>query len=196
MTTDVQELIAESTLDSDAAMIDAITRPDDAGRKRQRHEVRRGSVRRVLLRQGCIWKYANSARPTNDSANIQTHVAGGVDDECPSRFAQRLRGLKPLHHDLIARIAAMRPNTSAHMIADDVQRLLEERDVCDAPPPRASRSARSTRSSRPACDSPDLERPAGHRHSAIPTTAASPPKRTQNCMTSFQITAFTPPSAV
>src|SRR5215813_10033898 len=38
--------------------------------------------------------------------------------------------------------------------------------------------------------------PPGTDRVAMKTTAARPLKRTQNCTTSFQITAFTPPSAV
>jgi hypothetical protein len=38
--------------------------------------------------------------------------------------------------------------------------------------------------------------PPGTDEAAMTTTAASPPKRTQNCATSFQMTASMPPRAV
>src|SRR5437763_9303873 len=69
--TDVHELIAESTLDSDAAMIDAITRPTiPAGNV---SDMKYGRILSVSNSRGsgCVWKNAKSARPTKDSANIQ-----------------------------------------------------------------------------------------------------------------------------
>src|SRR5438270_9452572 len=69
--TDVHELIAESTLDSDAAMIDAITRPTmPTGNV---SDMKYGRILSVEKSggSGCVWKNANNARPTNDSANIQ-----------------------------------------------------------------------------------------------------------------------------
>src|ERR1043166_6603083 len=68
---DVRELMAESTLDSDAAMIDAITRPTmPTGNVIDMKYGRILSVSKSLG-SGRDWKNANSARPTNDSANIQ-----------------------------------------------------------------------------------------------------------------------------
>src|SRR5882724_7501291 len=69
--TDVHELIAESTLESDAAMIDAITRPTMPGGNAS--DMKYGRILSVakLSGSGLVWKNANSARPTNDSANIQ-----------------------------------------------------------------------------------------------------------------------------
>src|SRR5215471_3988072 len=69
--TDVHELIAESTLESDAAMIDAMTRPTiPAGNV---SDMKYGRILSVAKSGGSgrVWKNANSARPTNDRANIQ-----------------------------------------------------------------------------------------------------------------------------
>src|SRR5215831_15258601 len=70
-TTDVQALMAESTLESEAAMIDAITRPTAPGGNVS--DMKYGRMRSVAKSGGSgrARKYANSARPTNDSANIQ-----------------------------------------------------------------------------------------------------------------------------
>src|SRR5437763_17044925 len=70
-TTDVHELIAESTLDSDDAMIDAITRPINPCGKV--NEMKYGRILSVDMSAGsaCSRKYAYRASPTNDSANIQ-----------------------------------------------------------------------------------------------------------------------------
>src|ERR1051325_3803374 len=69
--TDVQELIAESTLDSDAAMIDAITSPTmPAGNV---SDMKYGRILSVAKSGGSgrVWKKAKSARPTKDRANSQ-----------------------------------------------------------------------------------------------------------------------------
>src|SRR5436853_7900926 len=72
MTTEVQELMAESTLDSDAARIDAITRP--TAPLGNVSDMKYGRILSVAKSCGSarVWKYAKSARPTNESANIHS----------------------------------------------------------------------------------------------------------------------------
>src|SRR4051812_35833004 len=70
MTTEVQELIAESTLDSEAARIAAITRPTAPDGKAW--DMKYGRILSVAYAEGRSWcvKYASSASPTNDRPNI------------------------------------------------------------------------------------------------------------------------------
>src|SRR5262245_30557839 len=68
----VQELMAESMLESDAARIAAMTKPTaPAGNA---CDMKYGRILSVAYSVGKSWcvKYAKSARPTNDNPNIQS----------------------------------------------------------------------------------------------------------------------------
>ena len=76
--------MAESTLDSDAAMIDAITRPTMPRGKRQRHEVRQDLVGREIRRQRVELEVGEQRQADERQREHPDDVAGGVDDERPA----------------------------------------------------------------------------------------------------------------
>src|SRR5712692_2884715 len=90
-TTDVHELLAESTNKRDDAMIDAITSTTTP--RGNVSDMKYGSILSVAKSSGSGWvrKYANSARPTNDSANIQiTSPAAFTMNACRASFSDRV----------------------------------------------------------------------------------------------------------
>src|SRR4051812_37832917 len=115
--TDVHELIAESTLDSDAAIIDAITSPTmPAGNV---SDMKYGRILSVSnsLGSGRVWKNANSARPTNDSANIQiASPAAFTMNACRASLTDRVvcSRCTMIWSDVYD---AMRPTTIENMMA-------------------------------------------------------------------------------
>ena len=115
--TDVHELIAESTLDSDAAMIDAITSPTMPAGKVS--DMKYGRILSVAKSAGSgrVWKNANSARPTNDSANIQSaSPAAFTMNACRASFSDLVvcSRCTMIWSDVYD---AMRPTTIENMIA-------------------------------------------------------------------------------
>src|SRR3954465_4827687 len=94
--TDVHELIAESTLDSDAAMIDAITRPTmPAGNV---SDMKYGRILSVAKSGGSGGALKNPKQPkaAKRQRKHPDRAPRRVDDERLPRVLERLRRLQPL----------------------------------------------------------------------------------------------------